>query len=119
MVFLPLGLSNHRQLPMLAGCQNGKAVLARFVLHFMVTGALESHAGGCTSCMPAGGKPWPIWLLLGRGCFQKGAVAPFDPFHVATEAASAVLFALSLTPPNSLPRLCPFPCSCSCTAGNS
>lgn len=88
---------------MLASCQNGKPVLVRFVLHFIVTAALESHAGGCTSCVPAGGKPWPIWLLLGRGCFQKGAVAPFDPFHTATEAATTGRSALSFTHPSSAP----------------
>lgn len=84
-----------------------------------MTGALESHAGSCTSCVPAGGKPWPI--KLGRGCFQfqKGAVVPFDPFCAATEAAAAGLFALSPTLPSSLSQLCLFTCSRSCTAGNS
>lgn len=61
---------------MLASCQNGKPVLVRFVLHFIVTAALESHAGGCTSCVPAGAKPWPICSCWAGDVFRKGLLLP-------------------------------------------
>lgn len=69
-------LCNHRQSPVLAGCQNGKAVLARSALHFIETGAQESHAGGHTSCVPAAGNLGPYGSCWARGCFQKKAAVP-------------------------------------------
>lgn len=121
LVFLPLGLSLTTEscLCQLAAKMARQSWQGRFVLCFIVAGVLESHVAGHASCVPAGGKPWSVCLFLGKGSFQKGAVAPFDPFHVATGAATAGLFALSLNLPSSLARSCPSSCSCSCTTGNS
>lgn len=64
---------NHRQLPVLASCQHGKAILAKFVLCFFVTRALESHANGAAPVVFLLGWTWSVapagqWMFSERGC---------------------------------------------------
>lgn len=68
-------LSNHRQSPMLAGCQNTRqSWKSCSPCHWDWSPRKPCWWPHqlCACCR----KPWPIWLLQGRGCLQKGAAVP-------------------------------------------
>lgn len=74
LMFLPLGLTaTTGSLPVLASCQHGKAILAKFLLCFFVTRALESHANGAAPVVFLLGRSWSVapagqWMFSERGC---------------------------------------------------